>query len=86
MYKIGESFYSKVFKEIVEVESVKVAELSKLLENIHRAVNLGMINEFKMTSEVLDVDPFDVILRQLQSLWFRSLLSGPRLGRALHSC
>jgi UDP-N-acetyl-D-glucosamine dehydrogenase len=59
--RVGESFYSKVFKEIVEVESVKVAELSKLLENIHRAVNLGMINEFKMISEVLDVDPFDVI-------------------------
>ena len=59
--KIGVSFYSKVFKNIVEVESVKVAELSKLLENIHRAVNLGMINEFKIICDEMKVDPFDVI-------------------------
>jgi len=59
--KVGSSFYSKVFRDVVEVESVKVAELSKLLENIHRAVNLGMINEFKIICESLDIDPFEVI-------------------------
>tara|TARA_Y100000991_G_scaffold215675_1_gene207356 strand:- start:193 stop:1473 length:1281 start_codon:yes stop_codon:yes gene_type:complete len=57
----GVSYYSKIFKEIVEVDSVKVAELSKLLENIHRAVNLGMINEFKIICDAMDVDPFEVI-------------------------
>ena len=41
--------------------SVKVAELTKLLENIHRAVNLGMINEFKIICDAMNVDPFEVI-------------------------
>lgn len=57
----GKEFYSKIFDEVVEVSSVKVAELSKLLENIHRAVNLGMINEFKMICDAMSVDPFEVI-------------------------
>jgi UDP-N-acetyl-D-glucosamine dehydrogenase len=59
--KVGIEFYTKVFKEVVPVSSVKVAELSKLLENIHRAVNLGMINEFKITCDAMNVDPFEVI-------------------------
>jgi UDP-N-acetyl-D-glucosamine dehydrogenase len=59
--KIGISFYSLVFKQVVEVSSVKVAELSKLLENIHRAVNIGMINEFKIICDSMNIDPFEVI-------------------------
>tara|TARA_B100000963_G_scaffold156971_1_gene136605 strand:+ start:10311 stop:11588 length:1278 start_codon:yes stop_codon:yes gene_type:complete len=57
----GVEFYSNVFKTIVQVNSVKIAELSKLLENIHRAVNLGMINEFKIICDAMQVDPFEVI-------------------------
>ena len=59
--KKGSAIYSEIFKEIVPVSSVKVAELSKLLENIHRAVNLGMINEFKVICDSMGVDPFEVI-------------------------
>jgi UDP-N-acetyl-D-glucosamine dehydrogenase len=57
----GVQLYSSVFKDVVKVNSVKVAELSKLLENIHRAVNLGMINEFKIICDAMSVDPFEVI-------------------------
>ena len=57
----GAQLYSSVFKDVVKVNSVKVAELSKLLENIHRAVNLGMINEFKIICDAMSVDPFEVI-------------------------
>lgn len=57
----GMQIYSEIFKEVVPVSSLKVAELSKLLENIHRAVNLGMINEFKVICDKMDVDPFEVI-------------------------
>lgn len=57
----GAKLYSSVFKDVVKVNSVKVAELSKLLENIHRAVNLGMINEFKIICDAMSVDPFEVI-------------------------
>ena len=53
--------YSQVFNKTVLVDSVKIAELSKLLENIHRAVNIGMINEFKIICDAMHIDPFEVI-------------------------
>lgn len=59
--EIGFNVYSKIFKDVVKVSSVKVAELSKLLENTHRAVNLGMINEFKIICDAMGIDPFEVI-------------------------
>ncbi len=57
----GLSLYSKIFNTVVPVSSLKIAELSKLLENIHRAVNLGMINEFKMICDAMGVDTYEVI-------------------------
>lgn len=57
----GENLYKQIFKQVVKVNNVKVAELAKLLENIHRAVNLGMINEFKMICDKMSIDPFEVV-------------------------
>ena len=57
----AKKLYGLVFKEIVEVPSVKIAELAKLLENIHRAVNIGMINEFKIICDKMGVDTYDVV-------------------------
>ncbi len=59
--EIGFNIYSKIFEDVIKVSSVKVAELSKLLENTHRAVNLGMINEFKIICDAMGIDPFEVI-------------------------
>ena len=53
--------YSRTFKQVVEVSSPKIAELAKLLENIHRAVNLGMINEFKIICDKMGVDTYEVV-------------------------
>ena len=36
-------------------------ELTKLLENIHRAVNIGLVNEMKIVAEALEVDIYEVI-------------------------
>ena len=58
--EIGFNIYSKIFEDVIKVSSVKVAELSKLLENT-RAVNLGMINEFKIICDAMGIDPFEVI-------------------------
>ena len=46
---------------MVKVSSTKTAELTKLLENIHRAVNIGLVNEMKIVSEALGVDIHEVI-------------------------
>jgi UDP-N-acetyl-D-glucosamine dehydrogenase len=59
--EVGKRVYSAFFDELVPVENLKVAELTKLLENIHRSVNLGMINEFKIICDSMNVDPFSVI-------------------------
>lgn len=59
--EVGKKVYSAFFDELVPVENLKVAELTKLLENIHRSVNLGMINEFKIICDSMNVDPFSVI-------------------------
>jgi UDP-N-acetyl-D-glucosamine dehydrogenase len=57
----GLEVYSKLFKEMIPVESLRIAEMAKLLENIHRSINLGLINEFKIICDSMDIDPFDVI-------------------------
>lgn len=46
--EVGIALYSKVVEEVVPISSTKVAEATKLLENIYRAVNIAMVNELKM--------------------------------------
>jgi len=58
---LGRRIYEKVFKKVEVVSSIKIAELTKLLENIHRAVNLGMINEFKMICDKMEIDTWEVV-------------------------
>ena len=43
--------YDKIVDKTVIVSSPKVAEFTKLMENIHRAVNIGIVNEMKIVSE-----------------------------------
>ena len=43
--EVGLSLYTSIIDQVIPVSSVKVAEMAKLLENIDRAVNIGMINE-----------------------------------------
>jgi len=42
------SFYKILFKKTHKVKSIEIAEMSKLLENSYRAVNIGLVNEFKI--------------------------------------
>ena len=43
---VGHALYSAAVDEVVTVSSLKAAEMTKLLENIHRAVNIGLVNEW----------------------------------------
>ena len=40
-------FYSLIFNSVYMADSLEVAEMSKLLENIYRSVNIGLVNEMK---------------------------------------
>jgi len=55
------ALYSGVIDKVVPVSSTRVAEMTKLLENIHRAVNIGLVNEMKMVADKMDIDIYEVI-------------------------
>ncbi len=53
--------YSQICDEVVEVSNPDAAELSKLLENIFRSVNIALVNEMAMLCERLGIDVWEVI-------------------------
>ena len=53
---VGMALYGHVIDRLVPVSSTRAAELTKLLENIHRAVNIGLVNQMKIVADKLDID------------------------------
>src|SRR4051794_1277327 len=53
--------YSQICDEVVEVSNPDAAELTKLLENIFRSVNIALVNELAMLCERLEVDVWEVV-------------------------
>lgn len=79
--EVGEALYSSVVKEIVSVSSTKVAEMTKLLENIYRAVNIALVNEMKILCERMGVDIWEVIeAAKTKPFGFQAFYPGPGLG------
>jgi UDP-N-acetyl-D-glucosamine dehydrogenase len=65
----------------VPVSSTRAAELTKLLENIQRAVNIGLINEMKMVADSMDIDIHEVIrAAATKPFGFAPYYPGPGLG------
>ncbi|MCP3674961.1 MAG: nucleotide sugar dehydrogenase, partial [Gammaproteobacteria bacterium] len=59
--EIGQALYGQAIDTVVSVSSTKVAEFTKILENIHRAVNIGLVNEMKIVADKMDVDIHEII-------------------------
>lgn len=59
--QVGKALYSNFIHEVVPVSSTKVAELSKLIENTFRCVNIALINEMTIMAERLDIDIWETI-------------------------
>lgn len=57
----GKLLYSSIINQVVLVSSTKVAEMTKLLENIHRSVNIGLVNEMKILADKMSIDIYEVI-------------------------
>ena len=57
----GVALYSGVIEKVVPVSSTRVAEMAKLLENIHRAVNIGLVNEMRIICDRMGIDVHEVI-------------------------
>ena len=73
--------YKSAFDKIVPAKSLEVAEFSKLLENIYRAVNIGFINEMKFIADKMGLDIFEIIkIAKTKPFGFRSFNPGPGIG------
>jgi len=57
----GLSLYEQVIDKVVPVSSTRTAELAKLLENIHRSVNIGLVNEMKLVADRMNINIYEVI-------------------------
>ena len=74
-------FYKNLFKKTYRTESIEVAEMSKLLENSYRAVNIGLVNEFKILCKSKDINFHDVIsAASTKPFGFRPFNPGPGVG------
>ena len=79
--KIAKSFYSLVFKSIVPVTSTKTAEFTKLLENIYRSVNIGLVNEMKVIAKLMNINIHEVIrAASTKPFGFKAFYPGPGMG------
>jgi len=79
--EVGVKLYSKVLDSVVPVSSTRVAEMTKLLENIHRAVNIGLVNEMKIIADKMDIDIHEVIrAAATKPFGFVPYFPGPGIG------
>lgn len=77
----GVALYSQVIDKVVPVSSTKVAEMTKLLENIHRSVNIGLVNEMKVLADKMGIDIYEVIdAAATKPFGFVPYYPGPGIG------
>jgi UDP-N-acetyl-D-glucosamine dehydrogenase len=79
--EVGMALYGQVIDKVVPVSSTRAAELTKLLENIHRAVNIGLVNEMKIVADKMNIDIHEVIrAAATKPFGFVPYYPGPGLG------
>jgi UDP-N-acetyl-D-glucosamine dehydrogenase len=77
----GQALYSAIINKVVPVSSSKVAEMTKLLENIHRSVNIGLVNEMKILSDKMGINIHEVIdAAATKPFGFVPYYPGPGIG------
>ena len=77
----GIALYAQVIDTVVPVSSTRTAEMTKLLENIHRAVNIGLVNEMKIVADRMGIDIHEVIRSAAtKPFGFTPYYPGPGLG------
>ena len=77
----GTAFYERFIDRVVRVSSAEAAELTKILENTFRAVNIGLVNEIALIADLLGVDVWEVIdAAATKPFGFMKFTPGPGLG------
>ena len=79
--ELGQAIYQYAIKTMVPVSSPKAAEMTKLLENIHRSVNIGLVNEMKIVADKMGINIHEVIdAAATKPFGFVPYKPGPGLG------
>jgi len=79
--EISEALYSSIINKIVPVSSTRVAEATKLMENIFRSVNIALVNELKIVFDKMGIDVWEVIkASSTKPFGFMPFYPGPGLG------
>jgi UDP-N-acetyl-D-glucosamine dehydrogenase len=79
--KLGVALYSRIVDEVVPLSSTRAAEMTKLLENIYRSVNIALVNELKMLCDRMGIDIWEVIeAAKTKPFGFEAFYPGPGLG------
>ena len=79
--RAGEALYGSIVTRTVPVSSPRAAEMAKLLENIYRSVNIGLVNELKVVADRMGIDIWEVIdAAATKPFGFTPFYPGPGLG------
>ena len=79
--EVGRRLYESAITEVVPVSSTQVAEFTKLLENIYRSVNIGLVNELKIVAERMGINIWEAInAAATKPFGFKAFYPGPGLG------
>lgn len=79
--EVGSAIYQSIIETVIPVSSTKVAEMTKLLENIYRAVNIGLVNEMKVVADKMGMDIYEIIeAASSKPFGYTPYYPGPGLG------
>jgi UDP-N-acetyl-D-glucosamine dehydrogenase len=79
--ELAATLYQAIFRRIVPVSTPAVAEMTKLLENIYRCVNIALVNELKLLCLRMGIDIWEVIeAASTKPFGFQPFYPGPGLG------
>lgn len=77
----GVALYGTFIDTVVPVSSTEASEMVKLLENIHRSINIGLVNEMKVVADAMGLDIFEVIdAAKTKPFGFTAYYPGPGIG------
>lgn len=79
--EVGLALYGQIIDQMVNVSSTSAAEMTKILENTFRAVNIALVNELKMVADKMGMDIFEVVdAAATKPFGFMPFYPGPGLG------
>lgn len=79
--EVGVALYSQIIDKVVPVSSTQAAEMTKLLENIYRAVNISLVNELKMVTDRMGLNIWEIVeAASTKPFGFQAFYPGPGLG------